>query len=141
MKTRNALFEWNEARVARKRNNEPRKGVREMNEAHAKEHEEKFGRKVWGIYPFLAGCIYRWKGEMLYDDPADMPSAMSAREKYNILACLEGSHVVMKASVYKRIPVHLHKFTEQWEHEGRIITGHFPPDFVYDGKDVIGMRT
>ena len=31
MKTRNALFEWNEARVARKRNNEPRKGVNEMN--------------------------------------------------------------------------------------------------------------
>ena len=30
---------------------------------------------------------------------------------------------------------------EQCEHEWRIITGHFPPDFVYDGKDVIGMRT
>lgn len=36
MKTRNALFEWNEARVARKRNNEPRKGVRIMNEAKHK---------------------------------------------------------------------------------------------------------
>lgn len=107
-----------------------------MNEAHALAHEAKYGRKVWGVYPFLKGNIYRWKGEMLFDDPEDMTSAMPAYAKYNILALLSGTHA-SNGGGYK-IPVAHYPFTEGKPIDGVIY--HNPPDLVYDGKYVVGIR-